>query len=552
MTMLDDDLTRLFTEAAAALRPPTTGAGDILAKASGGPLDRIEDDAQPAEQSPHRDELGWARARRLARTLKAHRLVSGVAAVVVALALAGGASWLGSPAQKPSGTLASGTHASAKPAVGSAGGGAVTTTTVPSRLPSPGPLASALTSPGAGAAIPASPNAASAAPSTATGGAPPSASVPQSVGQPARIEQTGSLSLTVPKGSLGKTMTQLHFLAGASGGFVANSTTQSGPVADNGAPSGSITLEVPVASFSDVLKKAQALGKTVSLTTKATDVTAHYVDLQSQIAALQASRQQYLTIMAKATSIGDVLAVQAQLDSIDSQIQQLQGQLQTAREAFAFLSGLDAATPLRDTEPLPGRLEPLADYLARIELRPDVKAAQQRITAAQENISAARGAYYPSVDLNGNYYLDRTGETRDKDVDWDVQLALTLPLYAGGVRQSRVREAASQRAQAELAASQTSRQAEQEIRALYQGVVFNQSQVEALAAATDTARRNYEIQAREYRLGLVTNLDVLQALTAYQENQRALDRARYAAKLNYITLQAAALKRPGLREGAVP
>ncbi len=63
------------------------------------------------------------------------------------------------------------------------------------------------------------------------------------------------------------------------------------------------------------------------MSTKATDVTAQYADLQDQISALQASRQQYLTIMTKATSIGDILSVQEQLDSIDSQIQQLQGQL---------------------------------------------------------------------------------------------------------------------------------------------------------------------------------------------------------------------------------
>jgi hypothetical protein len=106
---------------------------------------------------------------------------------------------------------------------------------------------------------------------------------------------------------------------------VANSSTSSG--AAGGTPSGTVTLEVPVTSFSTVLGEAQSLGKVSQLTTQATDVTAQYVDLQSQITALEASRQQYLTIMTKAASIGDVLAVQAQLDTLQTQIQQLQGQL---------------------------------------------------------------------------------------------------------------------------------------------------------------------------------------------------------------------------------
>ena len=70
--------------------------------------------------------------------------------------------------------------------------------------------------------------------------------------------------------------------------------------------------------------------------------------------------------------------------------------------------------------------------------------------------------------------------------------------------------------------------------------------------ATDATQKNYEAQRRDYRLGLVTNLDALQALTAFQENQRALDRARYAAKLNHLRLQAASARRPDPPEGAAP
>ena len=240
--------------------------------------------------------------------------------------------------------------------------------------------------------------------------------------------------------------------------------------------------------------------------------------------------------------IGEVLSVQSTISTLRAQVEQLQGQLGTAREAFAFLSGLASTTLLRDTEDLPVNLEPLDDYLARLELRPDVSASRQRLSAAQENTKVARGAHLPSLDLNANRYLERTGNL--KDSTWDVGIALTVPIYAGGLLQSKVSEAVSQRTQAELSASQVSRQAEQEIRSIYQSVVFDRSQLDALEKATESARKNYEAQRRDYRLGLVTNLDVLQALTAFQENQRALDRARYTSKLDYLKLQAAAVRRP--------
>ena len=242
------------------------------------------------------------------------------------------------------------------------------------------------------------------------------------------------------------------------------------------------------------------------------------------------------------TRPGEVLTVQTTISTLRAQVEQLRTQLSTVRDIFSFLSGLPATTPLRDAETLPNGLDTLDVYLARATLRPDVKAAQQRQSAAHENIGVARGAHLPSLDLNANRYLERIGIL--ENVEWDVQLALTVPLYAGGATQSKVREAQSQHVQAELATTRARRLAEQEIRSFYQTVVLDRSRLDALEKATDAAKRNYETQRQDYRLGLVTNLDVLQALSTYQENQRALDRARFNVKLNYLRLQAAAVYRP--------
>lgn len=240
--------------------------------------------------------------------------------------------------------------------------------------------------------------------------------------------------------------------------------------------------------------------------------------------------------------IGETLTVQSTISTLQAQIEQRKAELNAAREAFAFLSGLSATTILVDEEVIPAEPGPLDRYLARVHLRPDVKAAQQRLAAAQENVRVVRGEHLPSLDLNANRYLERSGIL--EDVEWDVQLALTVPLYAGGSVQSRVREAESQTTQAQLNVSQIQRQAQQEIRSLYQSVILDRSQLTALEMAAQAARKNYGAQLRDYRLGLVTNLEVLQALTVFQENLRALDRARYTAKNNYLKLQAAAVLRP--------
>ncbi|MDH4133774.1 MAG: TolC family protein, partial [Gammaproteobacteria bacterium] len=189
-------------------------------------------------------------------------------------------------------------------------------------------------------------------------------------------------------------------------------------------------------------------------------------------------------------------------------------------------------------------------YTANIETRPDVQSSQKRLAAARDNVKIAEGAHLPSLDLNGNYYFERPGYLNE--IKWDVQLALTVPLFAGGSTQSKVREAASQASQAELSSSQARRQAEQEIRSLYESVTFGLSQLAALEKATEAARKSYEAQRREYQYGLVTNLDVLQALTTFQQNQRALDRARFTVKFDYQRLQAAAGMHALLQTGTTP
>jgi outer membrane protein len=238
----------------------------------------------------------------------------------------------------------------------------------------------------------------------------------------------------------------------------------------------------------------------------------------------------------------ELLNLQSTISTLLATVEQLRGQLLVAREALFFLSGLDAKTPLLDNTSAPDKLDPLQIYLDGMQNRPDIHASQQRLFAATEAMAVARGEHLPTVDLNGNYYLERPGYL--KDSRWDLQLILTVPLYAGGSTQSKVRQANSQLHQAELSQTLRLRQAEQEIRANYQSVNLAQSQLQALQNATAAAEKSYAAQQREYHLGLVSNLEVIQALTTFQQNQRALVRASINVKNAYLQLLTSAAQLP--------
>ena len=203
--------------------------------------------------------------------------------------------------------------------------GPVHAPTVPSPT-GPDQSSKGVTVPGAAGSSGVAGSAAPQAPSTA-----PTPLVPPlptgSVGQSAKVEAKGSVSLTIGDGKLSSAMTKLTTLVAGFGGFVASSQSQLGPGDATNPSTGTIVLQVPESSFAALLAQVQKVGHATSVTTTSTDVTGQVVDLQARIDALQASRQQYLSILAKATTIGDILAVQSQLDSLQSQIEQLQGQL---------------------------------------------------------------------------------------------------------------------------------------------------------------------------------------------------------------------------------
>jgi outer membrane protein len=243
----------------------------------------------------------------------------------------------------------------------------------------------------------------------------------------------------------------------------------------------------------------------------------------------------------------EVLTVQAAQAILRAQREQVVGQLNVAKEVLAFLTGLNPDIPLDDTDAVPVSLESLESYQAEIAARPDIKAAQKNVDAFNSKVAVAKGAYLPSADLIGNYYIDRPD--RDQRGTWDVQIAVTIPIFTGRIISSNVETAKSQKRQSELQLSQVQRLALEDVHSLYHTLEADLAQLEALEEAFAITKKNYEANVKDYQFNLVTNLDVLQALTAYQDTLRSLEKIRYAVKIDYNKLEAAVARRLNLMEG---
>lgn len=88
--------------------------------------------------------------------------------------------------------------------------------------------------------------------------------------------------------------------------------------------------------------------------------------------------------------------------------------------------------------------------------------------------------------------------------------------------------------------------ARQEVRSLYFSYKSDLAQTQALEEAYAIAKQNYDANARDYQSNLVTNLDVLQALSSYQDTQRSLEKIRYLVMTDYNKLEASVARRLAL------
>ncbi|HWB67020.1 MAG TPA: DUF4349 domain-containing protein [Mycobacteriales bacterium] len=163
---------------------------------------------------------------------------------------------------------------------------------------------------------------------TASGSGAVSAAVDQTTAT--RIVRTGSISLVVAGNDVASTVDRVSAVATSLGGYVQSSDTERGS-----APSGTVTLRMPVAKFGEAVARTEQLGHVVSASTSSRDVTGRYVDLVAREHSLRQTRATYLAILSHASTIGATLAVQNRIDDVQSQIEQLQGQISLLRHQSA-------------------------------------------------------------------------------------------------------------------------------------------------------------------------------------------------------------------------
>lgn len=99
----------------------------------------------------------------------------------------------------------------------------------------------------------------------------------------------------------------------------------------------SITIGIPVEQFERALSRLRGLSiKVLDETASGEDVTSQFVDLQSQLTNLQATRDRIKGFLEQATTVDEALRINQELSNIEAQIEQIQGQMKYLSDRSAF------------------------------------------------------------------------------------------------------------------------------------------------------------------------------------------------------------------------
>lgn len=243
---------------------------------------------------------------------------------------------------------------------------------------------------------------------------------------------------------------------------------------------------------------------------------------------------------------------QAESLAASAQVALAQQQRQRAldRNALALLVGQPVDQALTDAELRPAG-DP-AQALAEVPVglpsavllsRPDVRAAEQQLAAANANMGAARAAFFPRVSLTaslGSASSELSGLFKGGTWGWALAPQALLPIFDGGANQANL--AAAQAAR-DVALAQYEKAIQTAFKEVNDALVSRASLAEqlraqmALVGAESERLRLSELRLRQ---GVSGQLDVLDAQRSLFAAQQALLQVQTAQVLNRVALFKAA------------
>ncbi|HUI31708.1 MAG TPA: TolC family protein [Candidatus Acidoferrales bacterium] len=227
----------------------------------------------------------------------------------------------------------------------------------------------------------------------------------------------------------------------------------------------------------------------------------------------------------------DVLSAKVQVSNAQLMLLDAQNNLRLAAVALNNVLGVPLNTEYKITSvPQTGdtTMQDISALLqAALENRNELQSLKLKEEAADAAVAAAWGGYLPQIALVGDYYYQRPNQRIQPPIDafkdtWDASVQVSLPIWNWGQTESKVDEARAQREQAEWAQKQAADAVYLDVTQSYLNFKQAKDKIAVAQTAVNDAEESYRISDQKFKVGLVTNTDLMDAEIALLQ-----------AKLNY-------------------
>ncbi|MHA7848551.1 outer membrane channel protein TolC [Serratia sp. D1N4] len=165
---------------------------------------------------------------------------------------------------------------------------------------------------------------------------------------------------------------------------------------------------------------------------------------------------------------------------------------------------------------------------------------------AREQIKSAETGYMPTVDVSASTGITNTRNSGSNNPSPNsdngqnqVGVSLNLPLYNGGVTNSRVQQAQYNFVGASEQLESAHRSVVQTVRSSFNNVSASVSSINAYKQAVISAQSSLDATEAGYEVGTRTIVDVLNATTTLYNAKQQLSSARYSYLINQLNIKSA-------------
>lgn len=228
------------------------------------------------------------------------------------------------------------------------------------------------------------------------------------------------------------------------------------------------------------------------------------------------------------TPRNDLLKAEVELANARQDLVVAKNNVQLATSRFNTILGrpIDAPLAIEDVlthEPFTQAYEACVETALR--QRAALQVANLEAATAEKDVKLSKKGYYPSIDLQANYYkkgdnpeLDGGDGIADRD-EWDVAATASWTFWEWGKTRYGVKEKLSRLAQARLNRTEIRDNIRQQVKEAYLGVKQSENKILAVQKAVEQAEENFRMSEERYKEQVATSTEVLDAQTLLTKTQ---------------------------------